>query len=114
MVGFMLVVGRFVPVGIMRAESMRGGRFYAPAQFGKDINVWIRSLGTVIACLMLLAVAVRASSTVSGERDRPTLDALLASPRQSGTILFAKWVGSICRVPWVALWLGLVSCIAPI
>jgi ABC-type Na+ efflux pump permease subunit len=57
---------------------------------------------------MLVGVAVRASTSISGERDRDTLDALLTSPLDSHDILFAKWLGSWLSVRWAWLWLWLI------
>jgi ABC-type transport system involved in multi-copper enzyme maturation permease subunit len=71
-----------------------------------DANEWVRVAGTSVACVMLIAVAVRAATSISGERDRETLDALLASPLQSHDILMAKWLGSLLCVRWAWLWLG--------
>jgi ABC-type transport system involved in multi-copper enzyme maturation permease subunit len=69
------------------------------------VNVWVRVAATGVACLSLLGVAVRAAGSVSGERDKQTLDALLTSPLDSDNILFSKWVGSILSVRWSWLWL---------
>src|SRR5262249_30985239 len=38
-------------------------------RFGEVINAWVRGAGTGLACVMLLAVAVRAAGSISGERD---------------------------------------------
>src|SRR5581483_1772903 len=54
---------------------------------GHDVNVWVRVAGTLVACLTLLGVAVRAASSVSGERDRQTFDSLLTAPVESNSIL---------------------------
>ncbi len=70
------------------------------------MNVWVRVAGTIVAVLLLLAVAVRASSSVSGERDRQTLDGLLTTPLDSNQILLAKWVGAILSVRQGWIWLG--------
>lgn len=72
------------------------------------LNPWVRGMGTTIASLMLVGVAVRASSSISGERDRGTLEGLLTSPLQSHDILFAKWLGSLLGVRRAWFWLGLV------
>lgn len=72
------------------------------------INRWVRSVGTLVACLTLLGVAVRAASSVSGERDRQTLDGLLTSPLTVSSILYAKWLGSIVSVRRAWLWLCLI------
>ena len=54
---------------------------------------------------MLLAVAVRASGSISGERDKQTMDGLLTTPLDGHTILLAKWVGAILSVRWGWVWL---------
>ena len=73
-----------------------------------DLNIWVRITGTAVASLLLLGVAVRASTTIGGERDRDTLDGLLMSPLQSNDILFAKWLGSLISVRWGWVWLGAI------
>jgi ABC-type Na+ efflux pump permease subunit len=71
-------------------------------------NSWARLVATTLASLLLLAVAARASTSISGERDRDTLDALLAAPLRSHDILFGKWLGSLLSVRWGWLWLGTI------
>jgi hypothetical protein len=66
----------------------------------------VRIAGTLVACVLLLAVAVRASSTISIERDRQTFDGLLTTPLDSDTILFGKWLGAVLSVRRGWLWLG--------
>lgn len=73
-----------------------------------DINVWIRIIGTLVGCVLLLGVAVRASTTVSGERDKQTFDALLTTPLSSTSILWSKWVGSVLSVRLGWIWLGFI------
>jgi hypothetical protein len=79
------------------------------------INLWVRTLGTGLACLMLLRVALRAAGRISLERERQTLDSLMATPLEGRTILRDKWLGSILSVVhgfWVlgAVWaLGLLT-----
>jgi ABC-type transport system involved in multi-copper enzyme maturation permease subunit len=75
---------------------------------GWPMNGYVRGVGTCVACLSLLAVAVRAASAIGSERDRQTLDALLTSPLDSNAILFAKWLGSILCVRGAWLWLGVI------
>ena len=77
-------------------------------ELGQVMNVWVRAAGTVVAFLLLLAVAVRAATTVTNERDRQTMDSLLTTPLDSTTILFGKLLGSIVSVRWGWLWLGLI------
>jgi ABC-type transport system involved in multi-copper enzyme maturation permease subunit len=71
----------------------------------REMNAFVRITGTGVACLLLLAVAVRAASSVSGERDRQTLDLLLATPLETSSILAGKWLGSILSVRLACLWL---------
>jgi len=109
----LLVVGSFVPVGLIILShrfdswSLMGGT-QVWEQATEEINMWIRVLGTMVACLMLLAVAARASSSISGERDRMTLDSLLTAPLTSNAILLGKWVGNIASLRWGWLWLGAI------
>jgi ABC-type transport system involved in multi-copper enzyme maturation permease subunit len=102
LVGF-FVVASFVPAAFMIAESWHRDGW---ARLGREINEWLRVTGTLVSCLMLLAVAVRAAGAISGERDRQTLDGLLTTPLDSDTILSAKWAGSIWSVRGGWLWLA--------
>ncbi len=77
-------------------------------RLGEIINVWVRGVGTIVACFMLLQVAVRAAGSVSGERDRQTLDSLLATPLRNRSILYAKWLGSILSIRGAWLLLGAI------
>lgn len=112
-----LVVASFIPVVFIFDEFFHDmsrdttGRVYYRSgweMLSRSMNIWVRVLGSLVSCLMLLAVAARASSNISNERDRQTLDALLTTPLDSNTILFSKWVGNILSVRWAWLWLGAV------
>jgi ABC-type transport system involved in multi-copper enzyme maturation permease subunit len=96
---------RYGAIGMPGTKVMLNGVW---GDLGEQLNHWTRQVGAAVACLMLLAVAVRASTSISGERDRDTLDALLTSPLQSHDILFAKWLGSLLSVRWAWLWLWLI------
>jgi ABC-type transport system involved in multi-copper enzyme maturation permease subunit len=72
------------------------------------MSYFIKVIGTMVACILLLGVAVRAASAVGHERDRQTLDALYTTPLDSDSILFAKWLGSVLSVRWGWLWLGAI------
>jgi ABC-type transport system involved in multi-copper enzyme maturation permease subunit len=76
--------------------------------FQREANVWVRIAGTGLASIALLGVAVRAAGSVSGERERQTLDGLLASPLDSREVFFGKWVGSVLSVRWLWTWLLLI------
>jgi ABC-type transport system involved in multi-copper enzyme maturation permease subunit len=78
----------------------------------RDVHDWVRIIGTLVACLSLVAVAVRAAGSVSGERDRETLDSLLTTPLNRDAILYSKWLASLLAVRWTWLWLMLMWLIA--
>ena len=64
---------------------------------------WALTLVIAVPMLSLLAVAVRASAAVSGERDRQTLDSLLMLPVSSDAVLFSKWLGCLLGLRWTVL-----------
>lgn len=114
----LLVIASFVPAGVIVAQFVDRWWYSAPyygwsrasqdiwRYFGEEMNVYVRIVGTIVALLLLLGVAVRAAGSISSERDRQTWDSLMTSPLDSNTILFAKWLGSILSVRWGWLWLG--------
>ncbi len=69
--------------------------FRDPTEFASN---WVRVVGTGVGCLMIVAVAVRASTALSGERDRQTLDGLLTTPLPNAAILGGKWLGAVLSV----------------
>jgi ABC-type transport system involved in multi-copper enzyme maturation permease subunit len=71
----------------------------------RAVNQWVRTVGTIVASLILLGVGLRAAGAISGERERQTLDSLLTSPLVSQEIVMAKWWGSLWSVRWAWLWL---------
>jgi ABC-type transport system involved in multi-copper enzyme maturation permease subunit len=121
-----LVVASFVPVifivadfvdQLWRPRNWRAWRGFPPGwddfnnpwyQLGWGMNIWERTVGVGAGCLLLLAVAVRAAGSITGERERKTLDELLTTPLSSTAIVFAKWLGSILSVRWGWLWLGTI------
>jgi ABC-type transport system involved in multi-copper enzyme maturation permease subunit len=110
-----LIIASFVPVAFIVAEYLgelgqaRGVRVAGSIEeLARNMNAWVRIVGTTVACLMLLGVAARAAGSVSGERDRQTLDALLTSPLEVNGILLAKWLGNILTVRKGWLWLGAI------
>jgi ABC-type transport system involved in multi-copper enzyme maturation permease subunit len=108
-----IVVGLFMVISLLPAMWSIAQAIIPPKRISahelvRELNGWVRIMGMVLGCLMLLGVAARASTSISGERDRDTLDALLTSPLQSHDILFAKWLGSLVSVRWGWLWLGLI------
>ncbi|HZZ81204.1 MAG TPA: ABC transporter permease subunit [Gemmataceae bacterium] len=80
--------------------------------FTSAINWWFRLAGTGVGCLMILMVAVRASTSVSEERERGTLDALITTPMDADGILSAKLLGCITSLRMGWLWFGSMLAIA--
>jgi ABC-type transport system involved in multi-copper enzyme maturation permease subunit len=78
-------------------------------------NGLVRIFATPVACLMLVVIALKASISIGSERDRRTLDNLLATPLDNRTILWGKFLGSLLiqRQGWyclVLIWfMGLIT-----
>jgi len=72
------------------------------------LNLWIRGASLLIGTFLLLNVAVRACGGICGERERQTLDGLLATTLTNRAILFGKWLGSIANDRWSWFWLGVI------
>jgi ABC-type transport system involved in multi-copper enzyme maturation permease subunit len=108
----LLALGSFAPAVYIIAEHtvawLTGSSIGRWRDFGQEMNFWVRLVGTTVACLTLLGVAVRASGIVSGERDRQTLDSLMTSPLNTMNVIFAKWVGNVLSVRKGWIWLGLI------
>jgi len=83
----------------------RGGPFDPLANL---LSLWIRGASLLIGSFLLLSVAVRACGGICGERERQTLDGLLATTLTNRAILFGKWLGSIANDRWSWFWLGVV------
>ena len=73
-----------------------------------SLNIWVRVVGTVTACLTLIGVGVQAAHAIRAERERETFDSLLTSPLTSEDILYGKWLGAILSVRWMLLCLAFV------
>jgi ABC-type transport system involved in multi-copper enzyme maturation permease subunit len=86
--------------------TVRG--WYNWRELPQDINIWVRVVGTIVATLTLLGVAVRAAGSITGERDRDTFDSLLTTQLEAREILYGKWAGSILSVRWAWMWLAFV------
>jgi ABC-type transport system involved in multi-copper enzyme maturation permease subunit len=107
----LLVLLSFVPVLFILHDYLSSPTFGMGDRWhrlGWTMNFWVRWVSTIMACLALLGVAVRAAGSISGERDRQTLDGLLLSPLLTDEILFGKWVGSILSPRWAWVYLGVV------
>jgi ABC-type transport system involved in multi-copper enzyme maturation permease subunit len=93
-----LVIGSFLPV-------VMGGLGAGPRG---PFALWARGMGAAVACLLLLCIAIRAATTISGERERQTLDGLLMTPLNASEILLGKWLGCVVSIRWGWLWLGAI------
>jgi ABC-type transport system involved in multi-copper enzyme maturation permease subunit len=102
-----LLAGVFLPVVHL---AFFFGRFWT---LGQDdnlavlLNYWVRGASALIGTAMLLGVAVRAAGCVSGERDRQTLEGIMATPLDNRTIVLEKWLG--CNFSQRKTWLTLAA-----
>jgi ABC-type transport system involved in multi-copper enzyme maturation permease subunit len=81
----------------------------ASAETLAEINQgFFRNLALPVGSLFFLAVALRAATTVSRERERQTLENLLTTPLDREEILFAKWLGGVLSVH-LAWWAVLIA-----
>lgn len=60
-----------------------------------------QSLAINSLCAALLSVTAFAASSITLEREKYTLDAILGLPEGRPALLLTKWLGSILRVRWV-------------
>jgi ABC-type transport system involved in multi-copper enzyme maturation permease subunit len=108
-----IALGVLVPVSFLPTVGILHYFYLARSDWGRAelaeaMNVWVRIVGTLVACGMLLAIGMRAASSVSRERERHTLDSLLGTSASSVSILAAKWFGAIAGSRRAWLWLGLI------
>jgi ABC-type transport system involved in multi-copper enzyme maturation permease subunit len=107
----LLVLASFLPAANLLVHALREEE--VPwGELADGMNQWARLVGAGASCLLLLGVAVRAAGSISGERDRQTLDSLLTTPVDSDAILWGKWLGSVLSVRRGWLWLGLIWALA--
>jgi ABC-type transport system involved in multi-copper enzyme maturation permease subunit len=103
----LLVGGSFAPAAWIGYYA-----YSEPLGIGEAFPAWmngyVRGAGTVVACVCLLAIALRASSSVTGERERQTWESVLVTPLESKAILFGKWLGVILSMRWAGLWLAAI------
>ncbi len=123
----LLVVLSFVPAVVMLSDyfrmlsmvrrpssyTHRGWSYdqysdYLWEHLGREINEWVRIVGTLAAVLGWAGVGVRAATSVRGEHDRDTMTSLLTTPLTSEEILFGKWLGSLTSMRWFVVWLLLI------
>jgi hypothetical protein len=64
----------------------------------EDLNLCVRSYGTVVSILLLIAILLKGASTITIERSKQTLETLLTTPLSNAQILWGKWLGTILSV----------------
>ena len=79
---------------------------------GQLANLWIRAVGTPLACLLLLGVAFRSAGAFIKEREQRTWESLLTTPLEMRELFWAKAWGSVLAVRWGWWFLGASGCSA--
>jgi ABC-type transport system involved in multi-copper enzyme maturation permease subunit len=59
-------------------------------QYRQSVTIWACGLAAAMAFLLILSIGVKASRSISTEREKSTWDALIATPLDSDTILREK------------------------
>jgi ABC-type Na+ efflux pump permease subunit len=103
---FLFVFLSFLPLALIYTDGN------SLAHRESESNYWVRTVGTLIACLLLLAVSVRAACSLTGERQKQTLDSLLTTPLESREILGGKWLGAVGSNHPGWCWLGCIGLFA--
>jgi ABC-type transport system involved in multi-copper enzyme maturation permease subunit len=102
-----LVLLTLAPVPFIFSEAGMSSAAYWRPHLAQSYNFYLRSVGTLVACGLLLCITLRTSGTVTIEREKQTLDALLTTPLSTTEILHGKWLGSILAFGRIGpLWLG--------
>ncbi|MCI0682621.1 MAG: ABC transporter permease subunit [Gemmataceae bacterium] len=101
----LLVIGSFANPFVWLVEWTVIGTQWQEGTMVRDMNLWTRITGAAVGCLTILGVSIRAANSIGGERDRQTMDDLLASPLESTEILAAKFVGALCSIRLGLIWL---------
>jgi ABC-type transport system involved in multi-copper enzyme maturation permease subunit len=87
------VVGTFLLVSLMQHVEV-------PKTVVREWNAILRPIALSALAAAMLGGAVFAAGSITQERERKTLDALLALPHGRTGVLRAKWLGSLLRVRW--------------
>jgi ABC-type transport system involved in multi-copper enzyme maturation permease subunit len=107
LLALLLVVCSFAPAVGIWSEYV-GATAYQGKTLPRAVNDYVSGVGTAVACLAMLAAAVRGALAVQVEKDKGTLDGLLTSPLSTREILFGKWVGCLWGLRWLAVWIGTI------
>ncbi len=95
-----------VLVGVVILDSLSSGG--SVEQFQVGMRTYTRIMGTVVACILLIGIGIRAAGSIGSEREKQTFDGLLASLLTNREILWAKWLGSVLALRWVYYTLALI------
>lgn len=71
---------------------------YTDRTTAEDISNTVRRLTIVIGCFSALGAAIHAAGVFAGERDRQTMESLLATPLTNAAIIWGKWWGCFLSV----------------
>jgi ABC-type Na+ efflux pump permease subunit len=79
-----------------------------------DNGVGARPMSAVLAIMLivfvgLLLVSASTATSLTEERVRGSLDALLATPLSTWSIVWGKWWGAFRPVPWLTLWPAILA-----
>jgi ABC-type transport system involved in multi-copper enzyme maturation permease subunit len=106
-----LIAASLLPLCFAYVEYS-SSRYASPEYFGerlaRDFNVWARFDGTILACLALVGVGLRAAYSIRVEREKETFDTLLTTPLTNVDILWGKWLGAVLSARWALVWLAVV------
>jgi ABC-type transport system involved in multi-copper enzyme maturation permease subunit len=111
-IAVMLLVLLTVGIGVWIVAWFFWVAFFEPNMWhgglSEVMNVWVRIAGTGVGLILLIGVAVRASTTIRNERDRDTFDALITTPLPSNQVLLGKFAGCLFSVRLGWFWLGAI------
>jgi ABC-type transport system involved in multi-copper enzyme maturation permease subunit len=99
------VLGDFVWNEVLQDQFAFQGRG-GWERLSENMNIWFRFAGSAVACLTLLMIGVRASTSITSERERDTFDALVSTPLSGEGILLAKVAGSLTSMRPAWFWFG--------
>ncbi len=107
----MVVTATFVSICLILCTFVMIALFvlgWDTGTLAQRMNLGARTVGTFLALLLLLGVAVRAAGCFSNERDRQTLVSLLSTPLANRDILWGKWLGSVLCVRKMGCYLACI------
>jgi ABC-type Na+ efflux pump permease subunit len=94
--GLLLAFGFWPAVHLVAWYGQLPGGGHGVEGVTRLMNAWVRILSGLVGSAMLLQVGLRAAASVSGERSRGTLEALLVTTLTPDSILRTKWLASLC------------------